>query len=273
MKNEKNPEASLQFENDLLKLKLNAEFGMDFSNEKAGDLDPLLENEWLNQVYEIENLHNNSKTMPLFEFIGSPAFKSAEECDDNSIKKELKKLIELLNENNLNLSCVCDYDDRTIYKFITEEFFNIEIEDVRLKGWVTEFIYEEFHPNHDYDLRRQAGEFMHALFKRKWDDFDEIMLCELLTNDHGEEISRDKFIDQINIFQHRWNEFRHVEYQMNHSCFDLKTETGNVNLKLTYIAYAEPNKSIFVTGVVSIGFKLIFDYWNIYNVSIPGFSN
>jgi hypothetical protein len=273
MKNENNPEVRLQFENDLLKLKLMAEFGMDNSGDDTDHLDPFLENQWLNEIYEFERIHSGVKTISLGEFLGNPVIKPVDEYDNNSLKIELNKLLALLNENNISLTCICDYDDRTIFKFITEELFKTEMENVRLNGCTTQFIYEDFHPNHNYDLRQQAGEFIHALFKRKWERFDEIMLCDQITTSSNKKITRDKFIEQINQFQYVWKEFIHVEFEITDSGFNLEDDSGYVNLKLNYIAFAETNKSIFMTGTAGIGFKLVYGYWNISQVCIPGFNH
>jgi len=43
------------------------------------------------------------------------------------------------------------YAPSVIYKFITEELFDHEMDDIMLPGFVHHFIYEEFHPNHEYD--------------------------------------------------------------------------------------------------------------------------
>jgi hypothetical protein len=41
---------------------------------------------------------------------------------------------------------------KKLYRFIAEELFFHEMNNVRVKGMVTCFIYEEFHPNAKLDI-------------------------------------------------------------------------------------------------------------------------
>ena len=61
------PEENLKFENDLLKAKLTAEFGMKESD--TSKLDSEMENQWLKYIYEFENSYKDAKRISLYEFI------------------------------------------------------------------------------------------------------------------------------------------------------------------------------------------------------------
>src|SRR5690606_22942096 len=64
-------------------------------------------------------------------------------------------------------------DDMVIYRFITEELVEHQMDDMRIPGMTLHYAYEEFHPNHDYDLRLGAEYFVVPIFLRTWDpDFD-----------------------------------------------------------------------------------------------------
>ena len=63
----------------------------------------------------------------------------------------------LLAQKNIVVEFTKPRNARFKYRFITEELFEHEMDDVHVKGMFTHFTYEEFHPNHDYDLRYKVG--------------------------------------------------------------------------------------------------------------------
>ena len=72
----------------------------------------------------------------------------------NNISHELAYINKKMKEKNVVLDVLSKYDDRTIYTFITEKFFEHKTESNAgaIPGMVTHFTYEEFHPNHTYDI-------------------------------------------------------------------------------------------------------------------------
>lgn len=63
---------NLKTENELLKIKLTAEFGM---KDMKSDLPDELENEWLNYIYDFEKLHKDAKEISVYERLGNPECK------------------------------------------------------------------------------------------------------------------------------------------------------------------------------------------------------
>ncbi len=49
---------------------------------------------------------------------------------DSEVKEELKKIMKLLDERNINLAVLGEYEPRIIYCFITEELFEHETDDM-----------------------------------------------------------------------------------------------------------------------------------------------
>lgn len=147
---------NLNAENELLKIKLKSEFGMKDMNSQ---LPAELENEWLNYIYNFEKLHKEAKEISIYERLGKPEYKKIADLNNEEVTSELSRLLNLMEENNLILNFLCDYDDRIKYEFITEELFAEEIEDVRIEGMMTNFIYEEFHQNHEYDIKEAVSSY------------------------------------------------------------------------------------------------------------------
>ncbi|MBK9332067.1 MAG: hypothetical protein IPM96_06590 [Ignavibacteria bacterium] len=150
---------NLKAENDLLKLKLTAEFGMKEMNSTLPDE---LENEWLNNIYNFEKQFENANRISVYERLGKPEFSKMSDMSDEQVSSELFRLFALMEENNLALNFLCDYNDRIKYNFITEEFFEKEIDDIRIDGMKTSFIYEDSHPNHEYDIKEAVDDFLNS---------------------------------------------------------------------------------------------------------------
>lgn len=106
-----------------------------------------------------------------------------------------------MGKNEIVLDCLSDYDDEVIYKFVTEELFEEMVDDFRIDGMRTCFIYEEFHPNYDYDLRNHSNKFLDRIIKREWnDEFDSFHLCDRI--ELNEKIyTREEFSKIIHVIQ------------------------------------------------------------------------
>src|SRR5690606_10720760 len=193
------PEDELRAENALLKLKLETELGMTAST--SGDIDPELEHEFLRNVYELERQFSEGKMTTVYERIGAPAFTAAASLNNDEISRELRRLRAAMEEAGIGLDTLCEYDDEVIYRFITEELFRKEIDDIRIPGMMAHFIYEEFHPNHDYSLRELSRRFIDRVLKGKWDpEYDRADLAEIVALDR-KDYSRDAFGEIVRLFQ------------------------------------------------------------------------
>ncbi len=109
-----NPEENLRIENEVLKLKMQAESGAFFGGNK--DLPPEIENEFLLHVQQFEEAWKDVKYVKVYEIIGKPDFKKADELSGTRIKEELEKLMNLLDEHDMNLDVLGDYEPLIIYR-------------------------------------------------------------------------------------------------------------------------------------------------------------
>lgn len=117
---------------------------------------PMIENEFLNSVEAFESSFRNAKPILLYDFIERPDFIPVTDIPDSQVCVELDKIMNILNNKGIQLDTLCDVEEREIYRFVTEELFVHEMDNVRIPGMMTCFIYEEFHHNHEYDLRRYS---------------------------------------------------------------------------------------------------------------------
>ena len=148
------PQENLRMENELLKLKLQAQFGAKLGEGET--LPPEIENEFLKNVFAFEQNLGDYTPIKVVELLGSPDFKKAAELDEASLKIEYDRLIELLNEKSMAVDFIRPRNDRFMYQFITEELFDHET-DNSMPGMTMNFIYEEFHADHDLDIRSRTS--------------------------------------------------------------------------------------------------------------------
>ena len=267
------PEEKLQQENNLLKLKLMAEHQAHFPEQDKNLLNPEQENAWLNYIYNFEELHKNARKISVYERIGKPDFPREEDLDDERVEQELDRLYEVMHQHEVVLDCCCEYEARVIYKFITEELFEYEIEDleVKIEGMFTHFIYEEFYPNHDYDLRRYTDEFLEALLDRKWNKYDEHMLCHDISDHDNKEVGSEVLIERIKLFQEACESFNVITKEILKVEFDDEKGEAKVEVMLKYDAIKQQNETA-CHGKADIYFEHQHGYWYIRKIAIPGFN-
>lgn len=75
----------------------------------------------------------------------------AEELTEEQISKELERIFYILERNYIYLDVLGEYEDRTIYKFITEKLFDYELTEIDFPKLATHFTYEDFCPNPKLD--------------------------------------------------------------------------------------------------------------------------
>ena len=268
------PQEQLKAENELLRLKLIAEKGAKFGDNPDMGLDPGVENEWLNYIQNFEERHKNAKKISVYDFIGRPAYTKAQDLDDASLEVELDRLLKIMGENGVALDWLDGYYNASvIYKFVTEELFIYEKDDIRMPGMVTHFTYEEFHSNHDYDLRQAAEEFIRNLLGRKWDKFEEYALCDKIVSAANIEMSVKDFSAQVNLFQNAWAGFEINRLEVSEVNFNIEQETAKAVVTLDYTALAKNGESEIYAGLAVLRSRWQYGYWYISQVSVPGFNS
>ena len=265
--NEKYPDFSpgekLKMENDILKAKLSAEFRM---SKTDSELDAEIENKWLNYIYDFETKSKDACSISVYEFINKPEFKTMDKLNKEEISSELDRLLGIMDENGVTLDTLCEYEDDVIYKFITEELFQEETDNIRIAGMRHCFIYEEFHPNHEYDLKNSAEDFIQELFEKRWEkEFSLFSLHEKI--EFGNKVyERDAFAENIINFQDAYGDTKIISKEILITEFD--TEKGEAEVK-GYISYSANSENH--SGEFRIRFKYEYSSWLISAVMFPNF--
>jgi len=247
----------LRIENEVKKIKLSLEHGAHFSeSDRTNNLDPRLEAAFLNNIEQFENAYQNCKQISVYDFIGKPEFKKAEDVPDNEISTELEKIMNILNENSIWLDTICDVEDRELYHFITEELFVHEIDDIRIDGMMHNFIYEEFHPNHEYDIRDHSTDFITSFLDKDSDFYTSFLTQE----------AEDSNV--LKNFRDAFTSFSLEHFEIKSFCYD--EEKASVTFHAIFSGTVEGSAKIQkFSGEGKIELIYQYDFWCIQSVAFP----
>lgn len=208
--NHLNAAEKLKAENEFLKMKLMLETGAKFGGMSSDDLPPEIENEFLLSVAEFERQAENMKYIQVFEKLRRPTFKPVAEIADDEIDDAWEKLLNELNRHAISLEvCSPNISNRELYRFTVEELFLEEMGDMDIPGMMTNFIYDEFHPDIIYDNSRMVQQnlagniFTRSPFFFKY-DFD----GNGFTFNGKQYISVDEFENMLERFKSLFDEIR-----------------------------------------------------------------
>ncbi len=148
-----NEKDGIEEENNFLKMKLMLEHGADFGGNNENELPAELENEFLKNVMAFEQQWAERKTIKVFDKIGRPdRFKPVAGIEEEDIHSAWKELRDYLNEHGIDLdACSPKVTPRELYRFAVEELFDEEMDDMDMPGWTTNFIYDEFYPDKEFN--------------------------------------------------------------------------------------------------------------------------
>lgn len=263
-----NRDEALHAENNLLKLKLGMEHGMQQMGD-THDLSPEVENQWLKQVYAFEQQYKDAKPIKLYDYLGRPEFMKWDTLTPERTSEELKRMRSIMAANEVEVDCICVYDDPVIYKFITEELFLHEMDDMRVPGMVCHFIYEEFHPNHDYDLRRYVTDFLNKIFERKWnEEFDQFALAAKVAFS-GKCRNRADISAIIKTFQEAHDSSDIVRLEITDVVINTEVTTAAVHCILS-VSATQHGGQVTYEGSCAFHFLREDGYWYIDAFHIPG---
>jgi hypothetical protein len=253
------PKLNIEQENEFKKMKLSIEHGAEFLNFKSKtDLSPEIEGQFLDYISNFESAYKNAKQITVYEKIGKPEFKPALTLSDDEIVLELDKIKQLMHRNNLGLDVLCNYEneDRLIYTFITEELFFHEIDDLNIPDLNTNFIYEEFHQNHKYDLEQATEDFLRMFLDKKSDFYDEYHSDDALNH------------IELNNFRTLFKKFKMEFFEFQKVTFD--EENAKVEFNIDFWAQIKgTDAKIYYSGDGTMTFHYEYGYWYVRNVNLP----
>jgi hypothetical protein len=263
--------AGWQLENDLLKLKMQAEYGAVFTTSE--ELPPAVERAFLQNVMAFEALGKNAPRIAVYDLIGRPLFKPSAELTAEDAPRALEEMINLLEANDLSLVMLYDYPPLLIYTFITEELFFEEIEDISMPGMLGVFVYENFHPKHAALIEELTTAFLEGWRNLHWEDLNNLLYyVGVLPND--EVIKEEEMLRIIEREKQRYDALQLFEFNIEHIQFEWKE--GNVGLgfsegQLKTMAMPRQGLPAYLSGEFRVYFCNTDGYWRITFFYMPGF--
>jgi hypothetical protein len=268
------PSFELPLENELLILKLKAEFGAECS-ARYENMPPDVVNQFLRSVYDFE--HKLCKERPvirLFEKLGKHCFKKADSIAESDIKNELSKLNRLLNQHKIALDVLGQYPDRQLYKFITEEFIYEQIDVPEIEGYTLHYCYEDYHPNYELEIRQRSMEFLIQWFSRQLGEYS-WQLADPFIHPDGREFSKDTILKRIrNVFDAyvQYSDCNYIIHYIQFEWNDTKQcGTGFVRGHVKYDAETESGEKIHYDGPFEFYLSNSGTWWSIFYFVFPGF--
>lgn len=258
-----NQEEKLKLETELLKLKLLAENNAVLHQSESLALSAQAEYDWHNHIYHYEKLCKEAGYTTVYDLIGKPFFKQISQLEPAEIGTALDSLLQLMHEKRIGLNYLEDcYTPETLYRFLTEELFDQQICRYRGPGQegYTMFCYEEFHPNHPYDLNRYTKEYLESLLgERPWNRAS-------LKYTHDKRVTVNGLLLSLNAYSDRIDRFK--------ECYPHFLFSGRT---IDTISFDEEAGTASSKGTICIGEKLIpytiryaldYELWVIYAVDI-----
>jgi len=269
-----NPAENLRMENELMKLKMQAERGALFGGNMK-ELPPEVEAEFLRNVQQFEESYDNADQVTIYECIGKPVYKEVDELKPAEVETELKRIIELLHSKNIILEVLGKYELSVIYKFITDELFQERIREVNFPGYIHSFIYEEFYPNHNVDIGRTAQEFLDHWFEKKFDE-DCFEFADQIVNTEGKTYGKDEVISKLRACMDSYKEFTNIKFKGTDTSFEWdETENrglGHAEGIFKYDAEIESGETIRIEGPFKLYMINKDGFWKIFYFVFPGFA-
>lgn len=252
------PKLDIRQENEFKKMKMNLEQGAIFPDDLSKQLPPEIEGQFLDSIMSFEKAFRNAKQISVYDKIGRPDFVPENVLNDQEVKESLEKIESILSQNGLNLDVLADYDDeeRLIYKFITEELFNLEVDDVNVPGFNTNFIYEEFHQNHKYDLERDTLDFLNMFLNKKSNFYDEF---------HSKDATNHI---ELNNFRSRFKKLKLKLFEIKNIVYDEQNAKTTFNIDFFGKIKGNENK-IYFSGKGLMTFEYKHGYWYVQKVILP----
>lgn len=264
-----------KIDNELKKKEISEKYGGEFGGGKEVPLE--VETDWLNYIEEFEKQFENRKYISVWEYLGKPEYNKVSELNEGEIYDELDRLFGLMHENNIHLDTLAGVEDEELYRFITEDLFVYEMNDIRIEGMNHNFIYEEFYPNAELDIKQAIDHFLDGSmgkFKKIGGEGYDLLFVDLenYINGRGEPVKKEDVERRINNFLDSFDTFEIDSY-------DVKSFYVNKDETDAEVCFSISYKGLFVNDRIGTEFtgngcfKLKpspYGGWGIYNIDLPG---
>lgn len=140
---------------------LREQYGMMDEYHSPG-LSPEMESEWFDYILEFERQFENAPRITVRARIGNPALPPIEALNPNDLVAAVDALIDLLAGHQVAVDFLGEVDYETVYRYLTEELLDEEIDDIRLPDTWVHFIYA----TDEYNAESWVEQFVGAIFQQ-----------------------------------------------------------------------------------------------------------
>jgi len=263
--------------NESKKRELEEKYGMDFSKGES-KAPPEIEEQWLNYIDQFEQQFEHAKAITVREFIGNPSVMPLSEIPPEKLDEELERLVELMLEHEVILDFLAPTPLEEKYRFITEEFLDEEISDMRIRGMHHRYIYEEFHPNDEMDVRDATDHVLSFFLDKDPDMYLHYLDKTEFRNEYGEPMTREQLMERINRFYEGVLVFLNKSIENIRCTVDGDTATAEADVEWNGLVddstrrAADGIKEISHSGVATLRLKRSeYGGWDVTQFSLPGF--
>jgi hypothetical protein len=270
------PDEELRLENDLLKLKMQAEFGARFGTFTGEALPPEIEKQFLEQVMAF---HKNLEAHPpilLREYLGNPVFQLSSELSEPDLEREWDRINALYHEKQLRVDFLAEYPLALRYDFLAGELMEEEIDPPMMKDQYLCFIYEEAHPNHDYDQRERTRDFMEGFFTGTFHEHD--ISPELIT-DSNTTVSMEGAQELLDRFHGMFDSIKNWDYRIKETSAQSDEEMGERMPRLgfteglvRYTAVSHDGTEQEIVGPFKLYMECVWGWWRVMHFYMHGFT-
>jgi len=162
----------LKISNEVKKMELSLKTGAVFNTNADSEIPPEIENQFLKNIEQFEESWKTAKDITIRQKLGNPELVRPDNLEPREVTDALIKIMELLEQNSISLGTICPVDDLTLYTFIIDEFLDKEIYDLNIPGMTQCYIYEEYHPNHEFDVKQLVERIIKQLLKKSTGEFE-----------------------------------------------------------------------------------------------------
>jgi len=274
MDDKRRSKSDIQRENEKLKKRIEQEFGG--KSGRGSNTPPEVENDFLKYIIAFEEQFAEGKETTVYRYIGQPSWTPAHQLNEDQVEAALFHVQSILAHHAVRLNTLCSVDNRTLYRFITEELFDQEMLDIRIPGTWTNFIYEDFHPNHEYDSEQAALDFIRDILLTNADTEDRYFNKNLKVS-LSPELDTEKAIMKVKNFINSWTNVIIQRFNIISVEVTDDDQEAMVTFEIVYDATIEDSsQKVLFEGNGQIKLENVFKRlectgWEVLECEMPGF--
>ncbi len=273
------PEEHLKIENEILKIKLKVQYGDGFQMFGDGkDIPPSVENQFLKSMLQFEENFANAEFVTIKEKLGNQQYNIIQNGTKLEYETAVNTFLEQLRVHNIDMEFLykpINYEK--VYSFLIGDFLHKEIEKNMPEEAFCNFIYEEFFPNYEEDLKSLTHQIIMAWVTKNIEPIKDNIDKELLDT-KGNRYTEEQVVGKINNFFEAFDHFANDGFTIDDIGFKLDDENdedtlgmGHAEGAVKFDAVLENGEIIHYKDAYKIYYTYKHGYWYIMSFILPGY--